>query len=178
MRHFLAAGMLVIIACVIVAGCVLDRADTARENSTDTIPALEVTPAEDLFPTLPPAIEEPADNTTVPETTPTLSLGDHYLQRAYAFHNGSTSYTEQIRVDDPSWGITLSIIPLKDDPEDCWFEMTVINIDTGQSRTFGYGRTYTYETYQQYPMYTTGAYRISMTGDLIRVDLNVAKRLP
>jgi hypothetical protein len=175
MGNCLAAGLLIIIACAIVSGCVLDTVPDEQVNST---PVITRAPVEETFPAFSQTLAASVSSSSSVEMTPTLSLGDHYLQRAYAFHSGSTSYTEQIRVDDPSWGITMSILPLKDDPSDCWFEMTVTNIDTGQTRKFGYGGTYPYDTYQQYPMYTTGAYRITMVGDLVRVDLNVAKRLP
>jgi len=56
--------------------------------------------------------------------------------------------------------------------------MTITNVDSKKSQTFGYGRTYAYDTYQQYPMYTAGSYEISMKGNLTKIDLDVAKRLP
>ncbi|MFA5330741.1 MAG: hypothetical protein WC342_00025 [Methanoregula sp.] len=182
MRYCLAAGLLVIIAFMLVAGCVLDTVpgEVGTPGTVTTTVSVTVPPGVVSLPSVSQATVEPVNtSTTQPvETTPLLSLGDHYLQRAYAFSGGSTSYTDQVRVNDPSWGITMSILPLKDDPKDCWFEMTVTNIDTGLTKTFGYGQKYSYDTYQQYPMYTTGAYRITMVGDLVRVDLNVAKRLP
>lgn len=171
-----ASGLLIIVACVMVAGCALDTVPDELGDSLPVIgtpaPAIEASPTVTLLPTV------SVNTTSAVVTTPTLPLGDTYLKRAYAFSGNTKSYTEQVRVNDPSWGITMSILPLKDNPADCWFEMTVTNIDTGQSRVFGYGNKYTYDTYQQYPMYVSGAYRITMVGNLVRVDLNVAKRLP
>jgi hypothetical protein len=54
--------------------------------------------------------------------------------------------------------------------------MKVTNLDTQVNQTFSW--TYLNETFQQYPMYTTGPYQIDMTGNLVLVKLDVAKRLP
>ena len=112
------------------------------------------------------------------ETTaiPTLSLGDHYLHNSYTFGNQSSTITENVRIADPSWAVEYTILPLSDNQKDCWFSMTITNLDSGKNQSFSW--TYLNETYQQYPMYTTGPYRIEMTGSLIRVNLDIAKRLP
>jgi hypothetical protein len=56
--------------------------------------------------------------------------------------------------------------------------MTVTGVASQKSQTFGYGRTYPYDAYRQYPMYNPGLYKIEMTGNLINAKLDVAKRLP
>jgi len=109
---------------------------------------------------------------------PTLALGDHYLQKSYSFHNTNDKYTEPVRIADQSWAVVYTVTPLSDDAQTGWFEMTITNVDSKKSQTFGYGRTYAYDTYQQYPMYTAGSYEISMKGNLTKIDLDVAKRLP
>jgi hypothetical protein len=111
-------------------------------------------------------------------TQPTLAIGDHYLQKSYPFYSESDQFTEQFRIDNPSWAVMFTVLPLNDDPQYCWFEMTVTNLDSQKSQTYGFGRTYPYTTYQQYPMYTPGLYKIQMKGNLVKVDLDVAKRLP
>ncbi len=114
--------------------------------------------------------------TEITTTQPTLALGDQYLQNSYPFTNQSNKFTEQIRIADPSWAIAYTIQPLSENLQNCWFEMTVTNLDTQENQTFNW--TYLNETYQQYPMYTTGPYQIQMTGNLVMVKLDVAKRLP
>jgi hypothetical protein len=109
---------------------------------------------------------------------PTLALGDHYLQKSYSFHNTNDKYTEQVRIDNSSWAVVYTVTPLSDDVQTGWFEITVTNVDSKKSQTFGYGRTYAYDTYQQYPMYSAGSYEIDMKGNLTKIDLDVAKRLP
>lgn len=118
--------------------------------------------------------------TTSPTPTPTISftMGDHYLQKSYSFQSESDVRTEQLRIDDPSWGIEFTVLPLNDDPQYCWFTMTVANINTGRNETFGYGRTFSFDKYQQYPMYSTGPYVITLKGNRVKVDLNIAKRNP
>ena len=61
---------------------------------------------------------------------PTLSLGAHYLQQSYSFSSQSDTFTEQIRITDPSWAIVFTVISLSDNPQNCWFAMTVTNLDT------------------------------------------------
>ena len=72
-------------------------------------------------------------------------MGDHYLQKSYSFQSENDVFTEQFRVDSPSWGIEFTILPLNDDPQYCWFVMNVTNVDTGQSESYGYGRENGYE---------------------------------
>jgi hypothetical protein len=126
----------------------------------------------------------PAPATTEAPTTTTsaqqvsFTLGDHYLQKSYSFQSESQLETEQFRVDNPAWGIEFDILPLNDDPQYCWFEMKVTNVDTGRSETYGYGRSNGYELKNQIPMYTTGPYELEMKGNRVKVDVTAAKRNP
>lgn len=108
----------------------------------------------------------------------TFALGDHYLQKSYSFQNETEVRTEEFRVDNPAWGIDIVVLPLNDDPQYCWFEMTVTNMDNGQKDTYGFGRTYGIEKHQQFPMYVTGPYKVEMKGNLVKVDVTAAKRNP
>jgi len=135
--------------------------------------------------------EQPSSSTTTPAAVTTtvsavttsaqqvsFTLGDHYLQKSYSFQSESQVVTEQFRVDNPAWGIEFDILPLNDDLQYCWFEMTVTNIDTGKSQTYGYGRSNGYELKNQIPMYTTGPYKLEMKGNRVKVDVTAAKRNP
>ena len=81
-------------------------------------------------------------------------------------------------MDNPSWGIEFVVHPLQDDVIFSWFEMNVTNMDTGQSDTYGYGRTNGFDLRHLIPKYNTGPYKIEMRGNLVKVDVNVAKRNP
>ena len=54
---------------------------------------------------------------TLPVTTspPSFTLGDHYLQKSYSLQSETDVRTEEFRVDNPSWGIAFTILPLNDD---------------------------------------------------------------
>jgi len=154
-------GMLLVIMGAIAAGCVTG---SPAGQSGPVIPA--------------PSAGVEKTTAALTATEPTFALGDQYLQKSYTFQNESTTVTEQVRIDNQSWGIGFTVLPLSDDPKNCWFEMTVTSADSRKNQTFGYGRTYPYDTNQQYPMYTPGLYNIDMTGNLVNVKLDVAKRLP
>jgi hypothetical protein len=149
-----------IIAGVMITGCTRELPDVATQ-----MPASLVTPTAMQASTL-----------TVPQ--PSFSLGDHYLQKSYSFQSEKDVYVEQVRVDNPSWGLGFDVLPLNDDPQYCWFEMIVTNIDTQQSDIYGYGRDKGFEKHQLYPMYTTGPYKIEMKGNRVKVDVTLAKRNP
>jgi hypothetical protein len=100
------------------------------------------------------------------------------LKKSYSFQSEKDVYVEQVRVDNPSWGLGFDVLPLNDDPQNCWFEMNVTNIDTLQSDNYGYGRDKGFTKHQIYPMYTTGPYKIEMTGNRVKVDVILAKRNP
>ncbi len=109
---------------------------------------------------------------------PSFSLGDHYLKKSYSFQTEKDVYVEQVRVDNVSWGIGFDILPLTDNITDSWFTMKVTNRDTGQSDTYGYGRTNGFELHHLIPMYTTGPYEVEMKGYRVKVDVILAKRNP
>ncbi len=159
MKFLLMPCMLLVLLGVLCAGCL----DISPSGQNGTVLTTAPTAAVNITP-------------TVTEAQPTLSLGDQYLYKSYSFSNQSEMITEQIRIADPSWAIVYTVLPLSDNPQNCWFAMTVTNLDTQKNQTFTW--TYINDTYQQYPMYTTGPYQIVMTGNLVNVKLDVAKRLP
>jgi hypothetical protein len=116
--------------------------------------------------------------TTVPALQPSFSLGDHYLKKSFSFQSERDVYVEQVRVDNASWGIGFDILPLTDNITDSWFTMKVTNMDTGQSDTYGYGRTNGFELRHLIPMYTPGPYEVEMKGYRVKVDVILAKRNP
>jgi hypothetical protein len=130
--------------------------------------------------TTPATVPTPVPGTLSPTATQTASftLGDHYLQKKYSFQSEKDIRTEQIRVDNPSWGIEFTVIPLNENLQYCWFEMKVTNMNTGQTDTYGYGRENGYELNQRYAMHVTGPYTIEMRGNRVSVDVNIAKRNP
>jgi hypothetical protein len=115
---------------------------------------------------------------TIPLPHPSFSMSDHYLTKTYAFQSEKQIYVEEIRVDTASWGIEFDVLPLTDNVIYSWFEMNVTNIDTGQTDTYGYGRTNGFELKHLIPMYNTGPYKIEMRGNRVKVDVAVAKRNP
>ena len=162
MKGYLICGLFLILAAAVIAGCTGTGSPAQSSAVTATTPA--ITPTATLSAGV--------------SATPTFALGDHYVQKSYSFHNTNDQYTENVRVDNASWAVAYKVTPLSDDPDTGWFLVTVTNVDTQKSQTFGYGRTYAYDTYQQYPMYGPGAYQVSLSGNLTKVDLDIAKRLP
>ncbi|WP_292424839.1 hypothetical protein [Methanoregula sp.] len=161
MKKYFIPVLFLVLAGIMVAGCTMGS--PGGQSAT-------VTPVPST------GVQETTGVSTL--TQPTLAIGDHYLQKSYPFYSESDQFTEQFRIDNPSWAVMFTVLPLNDDPQYCWFEMTVTNLDSQKSQTYGFGRTYPYTTYQQYPMYTTGLYKIEMKGNLVKMDLDVAKRLP
>jgi hypothetical protein len=159
MKNCMIILLSLIIAGVMIAGCTQELPDATKMQTS---------------PVTPTATQE----STLTVTQPLFSFGDQYLQKSYSFQSEKDVYIEQVRVDNPSWGLRFDVLPLNDDPQYCWFEMNVTNIDTRQSDIFGYGRDKDFEKYQQYPMYTTGPYKIEMRGNRVKVDVTVAKRNP
>ncbi len=162
MKQYLVFCLVLLLAGIMAAGCT--AASPAAQTPVTGTPA--ATPATATA------------TASSASAQPTLALGDHYLQKSYSFHNTNDKYTEQVRIADPSWAVVYTVTPLSDDVQTGWFEMTITNVDSKKSQTFGYGRTYAYDTYQQYPMYGQGSYEIDMKGNLTKIDLDVAKRLP
>jgi hypothetical protein len=114
----------------------------------------------------------------VPVQQPSFSMGNHYLKKSYSFQSEKDIFTEELRVDDASWGIGFDVLPLTDNVIYSWFEMKVTNVYTNQTDTYGYGRTNGFELKHLIPMYNTGLYRIDMSGNRVKVDVTVAKRNP
>jgi len=103
---------------------------------------------------------------------------DHYLQRSYVFQSENDVFTEQFRVDSPSWAIVFDVLPLNDDLQYCWFSVNVTNLDTMHTETYGYGRENGYDLKHQIPMYNTGPYKLELRGNRVKVDFTAAKRNP
>lgn len=127
---------------------------------------------------IPVQTSELVQTSTIPLPKPSFSMSDHYLKKTYAFQSENQIYTEEIRVDSPSWGIEFDVLPLTDNVIYSWFEMNVTNTDTGQTEIYGYGRTNGFELKHLIPMYNTGPYKIEMRGNRVKVDVAVAKRNP
>ncbi len=127
---------------------------------------------------IPVQTSEVVQTSTIPLPKPSFSMSDHYLKKTYAFQSENQIYTEEIRVDSPSWGIEFDVLPLTDNVIYSWFEMNVTNTDTGQTEIYGYGRTNGFELKHLIPMYNTGPYKIEMRGNRVKVDVAVAKRNP
>ena len=159
MKYCVLAALVLVIAGVMIAGCTQSQSQGAATTPSSAA-----------------AAATSAAVTAAPQ--PSFSLGDHYLQKSYSFQSEKDLVSEQFRVDNPSWGIDINILPLNDDLQYCWFEMTVTNLDTGQKDTYGYGRSFSYEKHQQFPMYTTGPYQVDMKGNRVKVDFTAAKRNP
>lgn len=162
MKGYLLCGLCLLFAAAVIAGC------TGAGNPAQPSAVTPTTPASTTAAALSAGVS----------ATPTFALGDHYIQKSYSFHNTNDQYTENVRVDNASWAVAYKVTPLSDAPDTGWFLVTVTNVDTRKSQTFGYGRTYAYDTYQEYPMYGPGAYQVSLSGNLTKVDLDIAKRLP
>lgn len=163
MTGYLICGLFLLLAAAIIAGCTGTGGQTPQSLS-----APATTPESTTTATLPADVS----------VTPTFALGDHYVQKSYSFHTSNDQYTEQVRIDNSSWAVAYKVTPLSDNINASWFMVTITNVDTQKSQTFGYGRTYAYDAYQQYPMYGPGAYEVSLSGNLTKVDLDIAKRLP
>jgi hypothetical protein len=160
MKNCMAIILALLIAGVMIAGCMRDQ-----PAAVTTVPTPLATPTA-------------MQASTVPAPQPSFSLGDHYLQKSYSFQSEKDVFVEQVRVDSPLWGVGFDVLPLNDDPQYCWFEMKVTNMDTQQFDIYGYGRDKGFEKHQLYPMYTTGPYKIEMKGNRVKVDVTLAKRNP
>jgi len=159
MNYCMTILLALIIAGVMIAGCTREVPDATK---------IQISP---VTPTTTQA-------SMVTVTQSSFSFGDQYLQKSYSFQSEKDVYVEQVRVDNPSWGLGFDVLPLNDDPQYCWFEMNITNIDTLQSDTYGYGSDKGFEKHQIYPMYTTGPYKIEMKGNRVKVDVTLAKRNP
>jgi hypothetical protein len=155
MRVFVSLILSLMVAGAIAAGCI------SNPNT--------VTPAPTTIQTSPsPAITQ----------TMYFTLGDQYLKKSYSFQSEKDIQTEQFRITNDPWGIEFNVNSTNVDPQYTWFEMKITNMDTNQTETVGYGRTYSLEKHQIRPMYIGGPYKFEMRGDRVKVDVNIAKRNP
>jgi len=159
MKYYAYITFTLIFAVAISAGCIQS-----------------LTPGATPAPT--PVQIDATQNPTIPLPKPSFSMSDHYLMKTYAFQSEQQIFIEEIRVDNPSWGIGFDVLPLTDNVIYSWFEMNVTNTDTGQTDTYGYGRTNGFELRHLIPMYNIGPYKIEMRGNRVKVDVVVAKRNP
>nr|WP_320162300.1 hypothetical protein [uncultured Methanoregula sp.] len=148
---------ILILAGLLVTGCTQSPMPSAPQSST-------------------PVATTVTKNT--PVSQPSFTLGDHYLQKSYSFQSENQVETEQFYVDNPSWGIGFTVLPLNDNINYCWFELKVTNTNNGRTDTYGYGRDNGFELTRQIPMYTTGPYKLEMKGNRVKVDVTAAKRNP
>jgi hypothetical protein len=133
---------------------------------------------------VPPATPAPtaAAVTTVLVTAtpqPSFSTGDHYLQKSYSFYSEKDQFTEEFRIPvSQPWALKFDVTTLNDNLQYCWFVIKITNMDSQQVEVFGYGREQSFEKNQMYPMYGSGPYKIEMTGNRVKVNVDVAKRNP
>jgi hypothetical protein len=146
--------------CLMVIGMVLAAGCTGSQN-----------------PPASPSAPLPVSLSPLPTQTQSFTMGDHYLQKSYSFQSENDVRTEQFRVSNPSWGIQITVLPLNENVQYCWFEMQVTNMDTGHVDTYGYGRDNGFERERMYPMYITGPYTVVMKGNRVKVDVDVAQRI-
>nr|WP_319377060.1 hypothetical protein [uncultured Methanoregula sp.] len=112
---------------------------------------------------------------------PSFTLGDVYFDLPYGnvFSNETDSIERSFIVDNPSWGISLKVIPWNNQSlNSSWFTMNVTNTNTRKAESFGYGGRFPRIENQMIPMYNQGPYAITMKGDQVKVWVTVAKRNP
>jgi hypothetical protein len=119
----------------------------------------------------------------VPQTTasqPVFTLGSHYLEEpgGYQLLTDNDMIVKEFRVDSSSWGIYFKVLPLATNVESCWFRVNVTNADMGTTESYGFGREYSPEKEQWIPMYKEGPFKLTMTGNNVKVWLTAAKRNP
>lgn len=160
MKQSLFIFLAILLAGIMVAGC-------TQQNLAAPV----------VVPTPTAGVTNTVAATPVQQTT--FSLGDHFLDKKYSWQNGNEVYTEQFVVEkNQPWGIKYDITPLNDDPKKCWYEVTITNMDTTHSESFGFGRTYGSEKIQMYPVYGSGPYQLELKGNYVKVDMIAAKRVP
>ena len=157
MKYRVIALFLLVIGAVIIAGC--------TQSTTPVAPAtVQATPAPQ------------AAITAEPKAT--FSIGQEYLHKKYSFSGSNTYPPETLRIDSDSWAVDYLMNPTSTDSQATWFEITVTDVNSGKSEKFGYGRTYPLDKHQQYPLYKSGSYQVEMKGNLVSVDVTIAKRNP
>jgi hypothetical protein len=152
--------LMLIFAGAVIAGCIQDFTPGSTQAQT------------------PVQTSEITETPKIPVPQPSFSMGNHYLKKSYSFQSEKDIFTEEVRVDNASWGIGFDVLPLTDNVIYAWFEMKITNVYTNQTDTYGYGRTNGFELKHLIPMYNTGLYKIEMKGNRVKVDVTVAKRNP
>ena len=147
----------ILLAAVLAAGC----AGTQSTPSGTPVPTVAV----------------PATGSE-PLQQPSFTLGQKYLEKKYSFTSEKDLFTEPLRVTNEPWGIEFTVNPTNEDPQYTWFELKATNLDTGQTTTYGYGRTNGYEKHQLIPMYNGGPYKFEMKGNRVSVNVIIATRNP
>ncbi|NMB77721.1 MAG: hypothetical protein GYA23_01340, partial [Methanomicrobiales archaeon] len=118
-------------------------------------------------------------STTAASSQPSFVMGDHYLETQYKFNSPTDVYSEQFMVDASSWAIKFDVSPKSDTLEKCWFQLDVYDMNSGKVASYTYsGKDAPDKKVQQYAMYKPGSYKIDMKGNLVTVDVLVAKRNP
>lgn len=158
MKYRVLSLIMLVFAVAIIAGC-----------TQSTAPA--VPPAQ-------PTAQPQQAVTAAPQTT--FTLGDHFFDKKYSWQDGNDVYTEQFIVPQGQpWGVKYDITPLNDDPQKCWYEVTISNVDNpSQKYTFGYARSYPSDKSQLHAVYGYGSYKVEMKGNYVKVDMTAAKRNP
>jgi len=155
MKYSVLALFFLVLATAFIAGC------------TQSPP-----PAAVPVPTA--VVTQPAVTVT-PQTS--FNLGDHFFDKKYSWQDGNEVYSEEFVVPQGQpWGIKYDVTPLNDDLSKCWYEVTVSNINTNHSDSFGFGRSHSSEKSQIYPVYGYGPYKVEMRGNYVKVDMTAAKR--
>jgi hypothetical protein len=160
MKHLAIVILMLIFTGAITAGCLQDIAPGAPAATT------------------PVQTSGVTETPKVPVPRPSFTLGDHYLKKSFSFQSEKDVFSEEVRVDNASWGIGLDVLPLTDNIVYSWFEMKVTNVYSNQTETYGFGRTNGFELKRLIPMYNTGLYKFEFTGSRVKVDVTVAKRNP
>ena len=136
-----------------------------------------------------PPVATPVPTTIVVTTTavinetprPVFTLGSRYLEDpgGYTLLTKNDTVTKEFRVDSPSWGIYFRVTALNDrDPQSVWFVVNVTNVDTNFTESYGYGRDHPADKEQWIPMYKEGPYKLTLTGNNVKIWLTAAKRMP
>ena len=160
MKCYIFVILTLLAAAALIAGC------TQVPGPASPVPTAAPEPTTEVTQTI---------MTVAPQ--PSFTLGDHYLKRSYSFQSLKDVYTENVRVDNASWGIGFDVLPLTDNVTESWFIMKVTSGNSGQTDLYGYGGTYGFDLHHLIPRYTPGPYEIEMKGYLVKVDVTVAKRI-
>jgi hypothetical protein len=157
MKYGVLSLFLLVLAAAFFAGCTQTAAPTATPVPTAAPTQTAVTTA----------------------SLPAFTLGDSFFAKKYSWQDGAEVYTEQFMVPEGQpWGVKYDITPLNDDPQKCWYEVTVSDVNNpSHTQSFGYNRgSYSNEKSQIHPVYGHGSFKIEMKGNYVKVDMTAAKR--